>query len=101
MVKFQEEMFKARRTLARHPATIKPRFIAAMSGLAHLSDRHIAEIPDESLRVDFIMFWLKLTPPTLGGESSIRDIASNMDADEVQMLVDDFLDLVSRVERTR
>ncbi|HSK72231.1 MAG TPA: hypothetical protein VK892_11080 [Pyrinomonadaceae bacterium] len=103
MGSFREEFMRTERTLARHPAAIKERLIAAaINGIAHLNSnkRELDKMPKE-LREWFLDFMEKLTKAggsPVPGEGSIHGTVREMTVDEAQMMVDEFLALAHEIE---
>lgn len=104
MGSFIEQFSRTERTLARHPAGIKERFIdALMNGVANLNhdEREKNRMP-RYLRQDFEEFMSKVTVVSgsdLPGEGAIHGTIKQMSDSEVQILVDEFLALSYEIAR--
>ena len=102
MGSFREEFTRTESTLARHPAAIKERLIAAArSGISalHGNETELAKMPDD-LREDFIRLMDDLTKVN-GPEGSIHATVSQMSEGEAQIMVDRFLALSYEVDKLR
>lgn len=95
---------RTERTLARHTAAIRERFIdAAINGIARLAGNQweLDKMP-EHLREQFLEFMEKITKKggsTVPGEGTIHCTSREMSGGEVQMLVDEFLALSDEIDR--
>jgi hypothetical protein len=101
MGNFREEFSRTERTLARHPAAIKERLIAAaIAGIAALSgnEKELAKMPEE-LRDRFLTLMNELTSAGSGAQGSIHETVQKMSDGEAQIVVDEFLALSYDISR--
>ncbi len=97
---------RTRCNLVRHPAAIKERSTdAVVHGIAFLNGnkRELDKMP-EDLRERFLEFMERLTArggSDVAGEGSIQGTLKLMSDDEIQMLVDEFLELSYEAKNTR
>lgn len=104
MGSFREEFNKTKRTLARHPAAIRERFIDALiAGVAHLSaNQHELDKMPAEVKESFVEFMDKVTADggsMVPGEGAIQGTLGCLSEGDVQILVDEFLGIAYQIEQ--